>query len=134
MAFGSIVTQDVIDLVMPLGLNINKGELLVVPIVLWTFPEQLAGQDVLWWVDNMAALGCLIKSSSPNEDMARIALSSHLAMAQLQLRTWFEWVDSDSNPSDPLTRLGFEDPFVKKARWSRVRPIQPPWHKLMRSS
>ena len=33
--------------------------------------------------------------------------------ATLGIRLWFEWVQSDQNPSDPLSRLGLEDPEVR---------------------
>ena len=30
---------------------------------------------------------------------------------------WFEWIDSDSNPSDGLSRLGIEDPWTTAQGW-----------------
>ena len=40
-----------------------------------------------------------------------------------------EWIDSDASPADPLSRLGFSDPWVaslvSSGLW-RVLPLAPP--------
>ena len=36
---------------------------------------------------------------------------------RLVCRAWFEWIDSDSNISDGLSREGVTDPWTKAQGW-----------------
>ena len=42
---------------------------------------------------------------------------AHLLWATLGCRVWIEWIDSDSNPSDGLSRKGMTDPWTQKQKW-----------------
>ena len=58
-----------------------------------------------------------------------MALVSGILAAVNQTRLWFEWVPTDHNASDGLTRDGFEDPVVKKklktGEWTKIHPVEP---------
>ena len=71
---------------------IIMAELLVVPVVAVAAPWLLAHQDVIWFVDNQAALCSIVKSGSTARDQAELALLTNLAMAAAEARVWFEYV------------------------------------------
>lgn len=55
---------------------ITQAELLVLP-VLSSLPEYralLSGRDLIWFVDNQAALGAAYTAASPTIDMSEISL------------------------------------------------------------
>ena len=75
-----------------------------------------------------------MKGSSPQADSSEMALVAALQAATLGSRLWFEWVQSDQNPSDPLSRLGMKDPGVRaKLRNGTWRAYQPrvPWQEVL---
>ena len=85
----------------------------------------IRGHDVLWFIDNQAALSCLVKGSSTCPDMARIAVLCHLMLAKLGCRVFFEYVASDDNPSDGLSRNGLLDNWSLEQNWSLDMAKQP---------
>ena len=91
---------------------IGQGELLAGPLGLYIFRDELRGCDVTWYIDNISAAASLIKGASTKEDSSEMALVAGLRAAELGARIWVEWIASDQNPSDPLSRLGFDDPYV----------------------
>ena len=57
-----------------------------------------------WFIDNSAALATFVKGRSNNTDQDRISSLFHLACAELRVTSWFEYVESDSNWSDNISR------------------------------
>ena len=112
---------------------INLGELIAGPIAVSFFPKLLANQDVIWFIDNTAALGALIKRASSVEDVNSLALVFGLSLTALNCRAWFEYVQSESNPSDVLSRTAWEDLEVQQrlasGEWVRVE-AEVPWRKF----
>ena len=57
-------------------------------------------------------------------------MAAHLMMGDLDCDIWWEWIDSDSNPSDGLSRAGLQDAWtllqeyvlheVKDVNWEKV--------------
>ena len=83
----------------------------------WVSPEIFSNRDSVWFVDNAAAVSTLIRGAAKPEDIDRIATVVAFQNADLRHRPWFEWIDSESNPSDGLSRLGLEDPWTKSQSW-----------------
>ena len=83
----------------------------------WVSPEIFSKRDSVWFVDNAAAVSTLIRGSAKPEDIDYIATMVAFQNARLHHRPWFEWIDSDSNPSDGLSRLGVEDPWTCSQNW-----------------
>ena len=52
---------------------------------------------------------------------------AHLLWLHLGSRVWIEWVDSASNPSDGLSRLGLQDPWTRMQDWALSAPDDSPW-------
>jgi hypothetical protein len=94
-------------------------------------PDQVAERDVVWFVDNEAAVSSLIRGTSRSGDVGHIAAIAQLRLLQLGASPWFEWIDSHSNPSDGLSRDGLEDEWTLKQGWSLGEGIQPPWGFLL---
>ena len=74
------------------------------------------------------ACSSLVKGAAPAAAAARMSLFAHASLAARGVSAFFDWVDSDANPADPLSRLGFLDPFVSErlasGAWLRL-PIIP---------
>ena len=60
------------------------------------------------------ACSSLVKGAAPADQAARMSLFAHASLAARGVSAFFDWVDSDANPADPLSRLGFTDPFVSE--------------------
>jgi hypothetical protein len=87
----------------------------------------LRGRDVVWFIDNQSACSSLIRGGSAAEDVEQIALVTHLLFLVLGSRVWFEWIDTDSNPADGLSRLGLEDPWTQGQGWELGSCAPPDW-------
>ena len=79
--------------------------------------DLLQASDIVWFVDNEAAVSSLIQETSDVGDVHLIAQCAALLTQTLRSRVWYEWVDSDSNPADGLSRLGLEDPWPQAQGW-----------------
>ena len=69
-------------------------------------PEWFHGRPVELWVDNVGAIGGLIKGYSGVPDCARIINMFHFAVARLGITSlWIDYVPSESNPADVPSRV-----------------------------
>ena len=113
-----VVPQAEIDLWIPRRQQIFVGESicgLVVPIHLTSIFQDC---DVLWWVDNEAAVAALVRGTSSQDDVHEVSQATHLVLHKLSSRVWWEWIDSSSNPSDGLSRSGLEDAWSQEQQWN----------------
>ena len=84
---------------------VNQLELVAVLAAVLTFgPQHLKHRDVIFFVDNTSALSACIHGYARDTDMAAMSNLLHLALAQLQCTTWFEFVNSAANIADLPTR------------------------------
>eukprot|EP00435_Cladocopium_sp_Y103_P071551 s117_g37.t2 len=88
---------------------------LVPPLV---HPLLFADQDLVWFIDNTGAAASLIRGASAELDVLFIVQQVHLELHRLRARPWYEWIDSESNPSDGLSRLGVADPWTAQQPWA----------------
>ena len=80
------------------------------------------------FVDNEAAAASLIRGSSSSLDVGVMAQAVHWLLMRIDCRIWIEWIDSDSNPSDGLSRLGIHDPWTIEQGWQLQQGLVPSWH------
>ena len=80
----------------------------------WLSRESFRGRDFIWFVDNAAAVSTLIRGSARPEDIDHIAAAVAFQNASLNHRAWYEWIDSESNPADGLSRDGLQDAWTRK--------------------
>ena len=87
----------------------------------------LVGRDVIWFVDNEAACATLIRGASTQEDVQGIAEVTQLLFAVRRLRVWIVWMDTNSNPSDGLSRDGTACEWCRRHGVTPTVATPPPW-------
>ena len=105
--------------------QINGCEALAGVIIPANAPDLLRGRDIVWFVDNQAACQILMKGSSSLPDIAVIAAVTQLLFTRLGCRVYFEYVPSDSNPSDGLSRDGLQDSWTLSQGWRLLPAVTP---------
>eukprot|EP00435_Cladocopium_sp_Y103_P048679 s223_g14.t1 len=121
-----VVPDDVIASSLPRRQQIYPGEAVVALVLPALCPDLLRNRDILWFIDNESAASTLVRCVSSQCDVHEIAQYSHYLLNRLGARTWFEWIDSDSNPSDGLSRLGLDDEWTQTQGWSLTSHPFPP--------
>ena len=97
--------------------QIYPGETLCGLLVPWFHGTTLSHQDILWFIDNEAAVASLIRGSSSQIDVHTLVQVAHFLFQRFQIRVWIEWIDSESNPSDGLSRDGVCDSWTRSQPW-----------------
>ena len=113
----TVVPESVLSSWKPRIQQIYPGETLAVLVATVLCPDHLANSDLLWFVDNESAVSALIRSSTSQEDVHLISQATHVKLHSLGCRLWVEWIDSESNLSDGLSRLGILDPWTCDRQW-----------------
>ena len=121
----TVVPPSVLDAWKPRTQQIFPGEALCVLVVPALHPQLLYQEDAAWFVDNQAALAAAIKGGCRETDVHAIAYAAATLRTKLSFRCWFEWVDSDSNPSDGLSRVGLQCDFIASQGWSAEEFVLP---------
>ena len=112
-----VVPQAVLQSWIPRNQQIYPGEAVCGIVVPYLFPSVFQHRDVLWYVDNEAAVSSLIRATSSQTDVHDICQATQALLGILSSRCWFEWIDSDSNPADGLSRDGLLDEWTRKQGW-----------------
>ena len=81
-------------------------ELLAAAGLLLTFQKEVAGRDIIFWIDNQSVLGALTKGSSSSHGIHCYTTGWHAMATFIRCRIWLEWVPSHANPADELSRAG----------------------------
>ena len=110
-AFVAEVSPSVYSLFTPGDRKIAQLELSMVLYALTARPSRFRGARGVWYIDNVAALMCLIRGRSDSPDLERMANLIHVALFALQTWIYWEWIPSKSNWSDSISRLGRGDPW-----------------------
>ena len=72
---------------------------------------------MVFFVDSEGALASLIRGAAGEADAEFVCQVVHCLALRLHLRIWWDWVDSKSNPADPLSRAGMHAPRVLSEKW-----------------
>ena len=96
----------------------------------WISRDIFRDRDSIWFVDNASAVSTLTRGSAKPEDIDNLSAMVTLQNATIHHSCWFEWIDSDSNPSDGLSRLGLEDPWTLLQNWELHEVSEVNWHEL----
>jgi hypothetical protein len=99
---------------------IARLECAAVPALLFYFRDALRGRQVIWFVDNQAALAALVKGNSRCEINERLVNHFWCLAYSIDVQVWFEFVDSASNWADGISRHFEADEFVR----SRGIPVE----------
>jgi hypothetical protein len=107
--------------------QIFPGEVLAAYAALKDNLETLRGRDVIFFIDNEAATSALIRGSTKEADVMSIVQAAHWELINYDIRAWFEWIDSDANPSDGLSRDGLDDEWTLRQNWNLEIASNPDW-------
>ena len=81
-------------------------------MVAWGFLQsaaELKGSRGFWFIDNTAALMAAVKGRSNQPDLDRLTAMIQLCCFVWNIWPYFEWVESDSNWTDGISREGHGD-------------------------
>jgi hypothetical protein len=115
--FSMELGKEFVSVLFPRKTQIFAAEAVAVLTALILAPESLSNRELVWFIDNEAALSSLIRGTSRAEDVGHIAACTQLAMLDHSCTAWYEWVDSDSNPADGLSRDGVHDQWTVAQGW-----------------
>ena len=62
--------------------------------------------DIFWFIDNEAAASTLDGVTSSESDILFLVQQVLLTFHTLKIRVWFEWIDTEANLVDGLSRAG----------------------------
>ena len=68
----------------------------------------------------------MIKGSSKENEVDALTTWAHLLAYQEGAAIWYEWVDTDSNPADGLSRDGLCDEWTLRQGWELHECQEPP--------
>ena len=134
MGYAGILDDDVLQSFNSRIQQITPCEAIAVLVALWTCPTMFKGLDIIWFIDNQAAMASLIKGSSSHTDICLIATLVHLMLADLHCRVFFEYVETDANVSDGLSRDGILDTWTAKQHWILNESVIPPFSSFQTAS
>ena len=119
--------EQFVRLLLPRKTQIFAAEAIVPLMVLLLSPELLARSDVVWFIDNEAAVSSLIRGTPRAEDVGHLAAAVHILCLKLEVRICFEWIDSKSNPADGLSRDGLRDEWACRQGWQTAEILMQEW-------
>ncbi len=105
---------------------IAQLELYIVYLVLSRDGACLRGRTGIWFIDSTAALVALISGRSNSDDLDTLAAHIQLALFGLECSMYFEWVQSDSNWADGISRWGFHDEWHRRHQFHAGWAVAPP--------
>ena len=85
---------------------IAQLELLMVLVAVIKEGAALRHRRGVWYIDNVAALMALVRGASNNPGLNAMAGAIHAALFALKTWVYFEWVESEANWSDGISRDG----------------------------
>ena len=127
----SLVTDDILGQLVERKTQIMACEAIAVPQAIIREPHLFAGSDVIWFIDNEAACSSLVRGTSSQDDIGTIAGVTHFLMLRYNIRIWYEWIDSNSNPADGLSRDGLLDEWTVRQGWELANSESLRWHEMM---
>ena len=116
--------------------QIMPAELVAIPLTILAAQAVVRNRDVIFFIDNQSAMAALIRASSRVADCSLLSLFTSLLCMRLQIRPWYEYVNTKQNPADRLSRLGFSDAHVsehiRSGKWMPLN-YSPDWDLVMGS-
>jgi hypothetical protein len=89
-------------------------EAAMIPLTMMEWPREMRGRSILWYIDNTSAMASFLKGASRNPHLEKIVGLTWIVACHLQVELWFEWVDSEANWSDSISRKLSDDPVAKQ--------------------
>ena len=124
-AFVADIPAAIYELWSPGDKKIAQLELSMVLYGLLARPAQFRHRRGIWLIDNTAALMALIRGRSDSSDLERMSQLIHTALYSLDCWIYWERIPSKSNWADSISRLGFNDPWLAKHRFTVFKAFFP---------
>ena len=134
VGFSFVVNNSITDHLRDRVQQITAMEAFAPIAAMHTTPHLFQGREILWFVDNEGAVSSLIRGAARVEDIDQVAALTTVKQATLKASIWFEWIDSDSNPSDGLSRDGVVDPWTVDQGWELTDLGSPDWSHIFADS
>jgi len=128
--YTAVLRDDVLKALKIRKQQITPCETLVTSIIVTYCPECLRDVDCIWFIDNQGSEAGLISGYSGEPDAGPILGTVHIILAALNSRCWWEFVPSERNPSDGLSRAGLKDEWTLKQNWDLKEVTMPDWSDL----
>ena len=93
---------------------IAQLELAMIQVALTSQPHRFRGQSGVWYVDNIAALMALVRGRSDNSELDAMAMQIQCILFGLNCFIYFDWIESDSNWADGISRVGLADDWLQR--------------------
>ena len=97
-------------------------EAMAVVVGLMHLSDFFVFRTLVWFVDNSSALGSFLKGHSRDPLLHIFTQLIHRLLFKLDVRVWWEWVETDANWSDGSSRLFAECDWAAKHKFS-VREV-----------
>ena len=101
-------------------------ELYMILAAVTAFADDFRDKRGVWFVDNIAALMALVRGRGNSESLDQMALRIHAALFSIRAWVYFEWVSSESNWADGISRDGLADPWQQRHRFEPGRCVGVP--------
>ena len=108
---------------------IGQAEIISVQIAKLTWPDQLSGRRVIFFLDNDAASIGLVRAYSPVHASLKIIAQSAALDWQLAIHPWYARVPTAVNPADAPSRLEVSG-FLESLCAECIKSVVPDWWNL----
>ena len=110
------VPQVVLDELPDQGTYIAYGEAFAPLLAILQHRNMLEGSSLVTFIDNMGVLCSFVVGHSKVVDLSMPIYSTVLLCAQLKIKAWWEYVDSNANIADGPSRAGVLDPVCERLK------------------
>ena len=97
---------------------IAQLELFMILVGITNFAPSIRGSRGIWFVDNIAALMALVRGRSDSQSLDLLAKQIHAALFAIGADIYFEWIASEANWSDGISRTGLADQWYRQNGFS----------------
>ena len=108
-AFTAVIPESIVLQFVPKSTHIGQAELFAALMGFASVPELYEGASIIHFVDNQSALCGLISCTSSKADSSCILGLYAVLLARCRARVWAEYVESEANVSDGVSREGLTD-------------------------
>ena len=103
---------------VPQKTYIAQLELFMILVGITNFAPSIRGSRGTWFVDNIAALMALVRGRSDSQSLDLLTRQIHAALFAIGVEIYFEWIASEANWSDGISRAGLADTWYRQNGFS----------------
>lgn len=124
------IPTSIYDLWTDSSFKIAQLELLMVLVALVNNPAKFRHARGIWCIGSVAALMAVVRGRSDSPELDQLAGIIHAVLFAFETWTYFEWVQSNSNWADGISRYAEHDRWHQRQGFSCTRAPVPLelWH------